>query len=287
MIRSYPLAHRGKVRDVYRLDEKRLLMVASDRLSAFDVILPDPIAGKGIILTQLSNFWFDLLADSVPNHLLHTPLEAVLADPAELAYARGRAVVVKALAPLPVEAVVRGYLAGSGLKDYQRSGLISGVALPPNLKIAARLPEPIFTPSSKAPAGEHDEPITMAQLEALIGSERAQQIAAVSLTLYAHAHAHAQSRGILIADTKFEFGLDQDGTLTLMDELLTPDSSRFWEASSWQPGQAPASYDKQFVRDWLEAQPWDKQLPAPALPKAVIAGTLARYQEALTRLTAV
>lgn len=287
MIHSLPLVHRGKVRDVYRIDAQRLLMVATDRLSAFDVILPDPIPGKGAVLTAISNFWFARLQHIVPNHLLPVPLDQVLSDPEELAYADARAVVVKSLRPLPVEAVVRGYLAGSGLKDYQRSGEISGVPLPPGLVIADQLPAAIFTPSSKAAVGEHDEPITFAQLVQQIGADLAQQIRDLSLNLYAEAHQFAQTRGILIADTKFEFGLDHDGTLTLMDEVLTPDSSRFWEADTWQPGQNPASFDKQFVRDWLESVHWDKRPPGPALPTAIVVGTQKRYQEALHRLQAV
>jgi phosphoribosylaminoimidazole-succinocarboxamide synthase len=287
LIQSLPLVHRGKVRDVYRIDANRLLMVATDRLSAFDVILPDPIPGKGALLTAISNFWFDRLAHIVPNHLINVPLAAVLSDAEELAYAKDRAVVVKSLRPLPVEAVVRGYLAGSGLKDYLRSGEISGVQLPPGLVIADRLPAPIFTPSSKAAVGEHDEPISFAQLAQQIGTELAERIRDLSLQLYAEAHRYAQTRGILIADTKFEFGLDQDGTLTLMDEVLTPDSSRFWQVDSWQPGQNPPSFDKQFVRDWLESVHWDKRPPGPALPAAIIEGTQKRYQEALARLNAV
>jgi phosphoribosylaminoimidazole-succinocarboxamide synthase len=287
LIQSLPLVHRGKVRDVYRIDANRLLMVATDRLSAFDVILPDPIPGKGALLTAISNFWFDRLAHIVPNHLINVPLAAVLSDAQELAYAQDRAVVVKSLRPLPVEAVVRGYLAGSGLKDYQRSGEISGVQLPPGLVIADRLPAPIFTPSSKAAVGEHDEPISFAQLAQQIGTDLAERIRDLSLQLYAEAHRYAQTRGILIADTKFEFGLDQDGTLTLMDEVLTPDSSRFWQVDSWQPGQNPPSFDKQFVRDWLESVHWDKRPPGPALPAAIIEGTQKRYQEALARLIAV
>ena len=277
--------HRGKVRDVYRINADRLLMVASDRLSAFDVILPDTIPDKGRVLTSISNYWFAELAAIVPNHLLHVPLHEVLSDQAELDYAQGRAVVVKALQALPVEAVVRGYLAGSGWKDYQRDGHISGVGLPPGLRLADALPEAIFTPSSKAAAGEHDQPITFAELEALIGLDRAHAVRQISLALYRAAHARALNCGILIADTKFEFGLDRDGTLTLMDEVLTPDSSRFWDVAGYQPGHNPLSYDKQFVRDYLEGIHWDKCPPAPALPASVIEGTVQRYRHAQQLLT--
>jgi phosphoribosylaminoimidazole-succinocarboxamide synthase len=280
------LSHAGKVRDVYRIDQERLLMVASDRLSAFDVILPDPIPGKGEILTRLSNFWFAALRDHGPNHLLDTPVSEALGDPTQRAWAEPRAVVVRALNPLPIEAVVRGYLAGSGLKDYQRDGAISGVHLPAGLRLADALPEPIFTPSSKAAVGEHDEPITFDQMAARIGAELAEEVRARSLALYRAAHAHAAVRGILIADTKFEFGLDARGALVWMDEALTPDSSRFWDASGWQPGHPPPSFDKQFVRDHLELIGWNKKPPAPHLPLSVIVGTQARYREALDRLTA-
>ena len=291
---SLPLLARGKVRDNYAVGEDRILMVASDRLSAFDVILGEPIPGKGALLTQLALFWFDKLgpagANICPNHLTGDAPESVV-TPAEVAQVAGRSMLVKRLRPLPVEAVVRGYLAGSGWKEYQHNGAVCGVPLPPGLRLASRLPTPIYTPAAKAAVGEHDENITFEQTVALVGADLAARIRDYSLALYQAACDIAIQKGILIADTKFEFGLDQDGTLTLMDEVLTPDSSRFWPAESYQEGSNPPSYDKQFVRDWLEqvqidGKPWSKTPPAPRVPDAVIAQTAAKYREALARLTA-
>ncbi|OYV33324.1 MAG: phosphoribosylaminoimidazolesuccinocarboxamide synthase, partial [Thiomonas sp. 20-64-5] len=263
----------------------RMLMVATDRISAFDVIMAEPIPGKGEILTRMARFWFGLLHDVVPNHLLEVDPETVVA-PDERDQVRGRAMVVKRLRPLPVEAVVRGYLAGSGWKDYQTSGAVCGVALPAGLKLASKLPSPIFTPATKAELGEHDENISFAQMEQAIGADLAARVRDVSITLYQRAADYAATRGILIADTKFEFGLDENGTLTLMDEVLTPDSSRFWPADTWMEGSSPPSFDKQFLRDWLEGVPgWGKQPPPPTLPAEVIEQTTARYREALERLT--
>ncbi len=261
-----------------------MLMVASDRLSAFDVILDEPIPEKGKILTAISNFWFDRLKDLVPNHFTGDRVEDVV-PAAELALVEGRAVVAKRLAPVPVEAIVRGYLVGSGWKEYQQSGTVCGIALPAGLKEAARLPQPIFTPSTKAAVGDHDENISFAQCEALIGAELAAKVRDTAIALYNAAAAYAATRGIIIADTKFEFGLDQDGTLTLMDEALTPDSSRFWPADSYAEGSNPPSFDKQFVRDWLESTGWNKQPPAPRVPAEVAQKTADKYREALTRLT--
>ncbi|MDD4885572.1 MAG: phosphoribosylaminoimidazolesuccinocarboxamide synthase [Thiomonas sp.] len=284
-LHSLPLLSRGKVRENYAVGADRLLMVATDRISAFDVIMAEPIPGKGEILTRMARFWFGLLHDVAPNHLLDIDPETVVA-PDERNQVRGRAMVVKRLKPLPVEAVVRGYLAGSGWKDYQASGAVCGVALPPGLQLASKLPAPIFTPATKAELGEHDENISFAQMEQAIGAELAAQVRDISITLYQRAADYASARGILIADTKFEFGLDEDGALTLMDEVLTPDSSRFWPADTWAEGSSPPSFDKQFLRDWLEGVPgWNKQPPPPALPAEVIAHTLARYREALERLT--
>ena len=284
-LHSLPLLSRGKVRENYAVGADRLLMVATDRISAFDVIMTEPIPGKGEILTRMARFWFGLLHDVAPNHLLDIDPEAVVA-PDERNQVRGRAMVVKRLKPLPVEAVVRGYLAGSGWKDYQATGAVCGVALPKGLKLASKLPAPIFTPATKAELGEHDENISFAQMEQAIGAELAAQVRDISITLYQRAADYAAARGILIADTKFEFGLDESGALTLMDEVLTPDSSRFWPADTWLEGSSPPSFDKQFLRDWLEGVPgWNKQPPPPALPADVIEHTLARYREALERLT--
>ncbi|MCL7461598.1 phosphoribosylaminoimidazolesuccinocarboxamide synthase [Pseudomonas sp. NW5] len=274
----------GKVRDLYEIDDQRMLMVASDRLSAFDVILEEPIPEKGKILTAISNFWFDKLKDLVPNHFTGDKVEDVV-PAAELPLVEGRAVVAKRLAPVPVEAIVRGYLVGSGWKEYQQSGTVCGIALPAGLKEAARLPEPIFTPSTKAAVGDHDENISFAQCEALIGAELAAKVRDTAIALYRAAVEYAATRGIIIADTKFEFGLDENGTLTLMDEALTPDSSRFWPADSYAEGSNPPSFDKQFVRDWLESTGWNKQPPAPAVPAEVAQKTADKYREALTRLT--
>ena len=285
-LHSLPLLSRGKVRENYAVGADRLLMVATDRISAFDVIMAEPIPGKGEILTRMARFWFGLLHDVAPNHLLDIDPEAVVA-PDERNQVRGRAMVVKRLKPLPVEAVVRGYLAGSGWKDYQATGAVCGVALPKGLKLASKLPAPIFTPATKAELGEHDENISFAQMEQAIGAELAAQVRDISITLYQRAADYAAARGILIADTKLEFGLDESGALTLMDEVLTPDSSRFWPADTWLEGSSPPSFDKQFLRDWLEGVPgWNKQPPPPALPADVIEHTLARYREALERLTA-
>lgn len=275
----------GKVRDLYEIDDKRMLMVATDRLSAFDVILEQPIPEKGKILTAISNFWFDKLAGVVPNHFTGDKVEDVVPT-AELPLVEGRAVVAKRLKPVAVEAIVRGYIVGSGWKEYQKSGTVCGIALPAGLKEAAKLPQPIFTPSTKAAVGDHDENISFAQCEAIIGAELAAQVRDTAIKLYTTAVEYAATRGIIIADTKFEFGLDEDGTLTLMDEVLTPDSSRFWPADSYAEGSNPPSFDKQFVRDWLESTGWNKQAPAPAVPADVAQKTADKYREALTRLTA-
>jgi phosphoribosylaminoimidazole-succinocarboxamide synthase len=294
-LHSLPLLARGKVRDNYAVGDDRILMIASDRLSAFDVIMGEPIPGKGELLTQVALFWFDKLGHIVPNHLTgDDPVSAVAGD--EVEQVRGRSMLVKRLKPIPVEAVVRGYLAGSGWKEYQDSQSVCGVALPAGLSNAAKLPQPIFTPATKADMGEHDENISFDQMAEKIGATLAAKIRDVSIHLYQTAANFALTKGIIIADTKFEFGLDERGVLTLMDEVLTPDSSRYWPVESYQQafeqGQNPPSFDKQFVRDWLEAarvdgQPWDKTAPAPALPDEVIAATAAKYQEALTRLTVV
>jgi phosphoribosylaminoimidazole-succinocarboxamide synthase len=284
-LHSLKKIYSGKVRDLYEIDDKRMLMVATDRLSAFDVILDDPIPAKGQILTGISNFWFGRLAGIMPNHLTGDRVEDVVSA-AELPQVEGRAVVVKRLKPVPIEAIVRGYLAGSGWKDYCRSGMVSGIRLPEGLQEAEQLPAPIFTPSTKAAVGDHDETISFAQCAALIGAELAETLRAKAIELYLAASQYASTRGIIICDTKFEFGLDEDGTLTLMDEVLTPDSSRFWPADSYRPGSNPPSFDKQFVRDWLEASGWNKRPPAPAVPLEVRQKTADKYREALTRLTA-
>jgi phosphoribosylaminoimidazole-succinocarboxamide synthase len=279
--------HRGKVRDVYALPGDRLLIVATDRLSAFDVVLPDPIPGKGEMLTQISNFWFDKTAHLLPNHLTGTDVASVLPAGVDLrAYAR-RSVVARRLKALPVEAIARGYLIGSGWKDYQATGAVSGIRLPPGLRQAERLPEPVFTPSTKAAVGAHDENIDFDRVVALIGADLAEQVRAATLAVYRFAAGYAAERGILIADTKLEFGLDAEGTLRVMDEMLTPDSSRFWPADEYRVGTSPPSYDKQFVRDWLETQPWNKAAPGPRLPREVIEGTAAKYAEALRRLAGI
>lgn len=289
-IRSLPLLARGKVRDNYAVGDDRILMIASDRLSAFDVVMGEPIPGKGELLTQMALFWFDKLGGIVPNHLTgDAPESAVAADEAE--QVRGRSMLVKRLKPLPIEAVVRGYLAGSGWKEYQQDGEVCGVRLPAGLKNASKLPEPIFTPATKAEIGEHDENISFDRMAQIIGRDLAEQVRDVSIRLYRTAADFALTKGIIIADTKFEFGLDERNQLTLMDEVLTPDSSRFWPVEGYQEGINPPSYDKQFVRDWLEqatvnGQPWNKQAPAPALPADVVEKTAAKYREALTRLTA-
>ncbi len=288
-LKSLPLLARGKVRDNYAVGDDRMLMVASDRLSAFDVVMGEPIPGKGELLTQMALFWFERLRHIVPNHLTGADPESVVgAD--ERAQVRGRAMLVKRLQPLPVEAVVRGYLAGSGWKEYQAGGQVCGVVLPPGLKNASRLPEPIFTPATKAAMGEHDENIDFESMEQIVGGELADRVREIAIRLYREAAAFALGKGIIIADTKFEFGLDAAGTLTLMDEVLTPDSSRYWPLESYCEGANPPSYDKQFVRDWLESvridgRPWNKRAPAPALPAEVIAKTAGKYREALARLT--
>jgi phosphoribosylaminoimidazole-succinocarboxamide synthase len=278
--------HQGKVRDSYELDATHMLIVATDRLSAFDVVLPDPIPGKGRILTQISNFWFEKTRHIVANHLTDYTLDAFIHDPEELAMLEGRAVVVKRLKPLPVEAVVRGYLIGSGWKDYQHSGAVCGIALPPGLVMADRLPEPLFTPATKASAGSHDENVSYAEVSSLLGEDIASQVRRLSLALYGFAADYALARGIIIADTKFEFGLNEAGHVVLMDEVLTPDSSRFWPVDTWKPGSSPPSFDKQYVRDYLETLDWDKKAPGPRLPAEVIQGTADKYAEALRRLTA-
>ncbi len=283
-IRSLPLLHRGKVRDTYAVGEDQLLIVTTDRISAFDVMMDEPIPGKGAVLNAMSNFWFDLLADLGPNHLVDIPPERVV-RPEERDQVAGRAVVARRLIPLPVEAVVRGYLIGSGWKDYCDSGAVCGISLPAGLQQAQQLPEPIFTPAHKAPVGEHDENISFAQVCDRIGSPLAERMRDFSLQLYHRATEHAAARGIIIADTKFEFGLDHDGTLRLMDEVLTPDSSRFWPADQYRAGISPPSFDKQFLRDWLQTQPWNKAPPPPALPREIVEKTAARYREALDRLT--
>jgi phosphoribosylaminoimidazole-succinocarboxamide synthase len=283
-IRSLPLLARGKVRDNYAVGADRMLMVASDRLSAFDVVMGEPIPGKGEILTRMALFWFERLAHVVPNHLTGVAPESVVA-PDEVGQVRGRAMLVKRLKPIPVEAVVRGYLAGSGWKEYEADGAVCGVALPAGLRNASRLPQPIFTPATKAAAGEHDENIPFERVASMIGPELAARMRNTAIRLYSEAAEHARGKGILIADTKFEFGLDEHGTLTLMDEILTPDSSRFWPVEGYIEGANPPSFDKQFVRDWLESQPWNKKAPAPALPPEVIAATAGKYREALERLT--
>lgn len=275
----------GKVRDLYEIDEKRMLMVATDRLSAFDVILAEPIPDKGKILTSISNFWFDKLSHLVPNHFTGDRVEDIVSAD-ELSLVEGRAVVAKRLKPVAVEAIVRGYIVGSGWKEYQKSGTVCGIQLPTGLKEAAKLPQPIFTPSTKAAVGDHDENISFEQCEAIIGAELAAQVRDTSIALYTAAVDYAATRGIIIADTKFEFGLDESGNLTLMDEVLTPDSSRFWPADSYQEGSNPPSFDKQFVRDWLESTGWNKEPPAPPVPADVAQKTADKYREALTRLTA-
>jgi phosphoribosylaminoimidazole-succinocarboxamide synthase len=282
---SLQCVHRGKVRDVYAIDAHSLLIIATDRLSAFDVILPDPIPGKGRILNSISNFWFARTGHIIQNHLLDRPLAEVLPDPAERAQAQGRSVVARRLKALPIEAVVRGYLIGSGWKDYQASGQVCGISLPPGLRQAQKLPETIFTPATKAAVGDHDENISFEAAASLVGRDMAARVRDTAIALYHFAAAHAALRGIIIADTKFEFGLAPDGELVLIDEALTPDSSRFWPASSYQVGSSPPSFDKQFVRDYLETLDWNKKAPGPRLPASVIAQTAANYEEALRRLT--
>ncbi len=283
-LKSLPLLHRGKVRDIYEVDAERLLIVTTDRLSAFDVVMQDPIPGKGEVLTAVSNFWFARLASILPNHLTGDAPESVV-SPDEVEQVRGRAVVVKRLRPLPVEAIVRGYLVGSGWKDYQSTGRVCGIVLPSGLQQAAKLPQPLFTPSTKAALGEHDENISFSRMGELVGTALAEEVRDAALALYTAAAEYAATRGILIADTKFEFGQDAAGRLYLIDEALTPDSSRFWPADQYRPGTNPPSFDKQYVRDYLESLDWDKRPPAPRLPPDVIAKTSEKYREALRRLT--
>ena len=287
-LHSLPLLARGKVRDNYAVGTDRILMVASDRISAFDVVMGEPIPGKGALLTQMALFWFDKLAHVVPNHLTGEAPESVVA-PDEVEQVRGRSMLVKRLKPLPIEAVVRGYLAGSGWKEYQESSSVCGVALPAGLRNASKLPQPIFTPATKAEMGDHDENISFDRVADLIGAPLAAQVRDTAIQLYSEAAAYALTRGIIIADTKFEFGLDEAGRLTLMDEILTPDSSRFWPLDSYREGTTPPSFDKQFLRDWLETaqvdgKPWNKTAPAPTVPETVANETSARYGEALIRL---
>lgn len=283
-IRSLKKLYSGKVRDLYEIDSDRMLMVASDRLSAFDVILDEPIPDKGKILTALSLFWFKKLEDSVPNHLTGDAVEAFV-EPAEFALVEGRAVVVKRLTPLPIEAIVRGYLAGSAWEEYQYTRTISGIRLPENLVMASRLPEPIFTPTTKAAVGQHDESIDFASCCERIGAERAEQVRAIALSLYQKASTYAIRKGIIISDTKFEFGIDKHGTLTLMDEVLTPDSSRFWWLETYREGANQPSFDKQFIRDWMVNSGWNKHPPAPPIPLEIRQKTAEKYREALERLT--
>jgi phosphoribosylaminoimidazole-succinocarboxamide synthase len=279
------LLNRGKVRDIYDVDAQHMLIVTSDRLSAFDVILPQPIPGKGEVLTRVANFWFERTRHIIPNHLSDLPLEQVVTDPAERALLGDRALVVKKLKPLPVEAIVRGYLIGSGWKDYQQTGAVCGIELPAGLRLADKLPQAIYTPSTKAEIGDHDINVDFEATVALLGRELAEQVRDVSLQIYSECAAYALERGIIIADTKFEFGLDDDGVLHLIDEVLTPDSSRFWPADQYQPGSSPPSFDKQFVRDYLETLDWDKTPPGPVLPDEIIAKTAEKYAEAEQRLT--
>ncbi len=281
---SLDLLHRGKVRDIYAVDDAHMVIVASDRLSAFDVVLPDPIPGKGAVLTDLSVFWFKQTGSIVPNHLSNLALADVLPDESERQAVEGRALVVKRLKPLPMEAIVRGYLIGSGWKDYQATGGVSGIALPPGLRQADRLPETIFTPSTKADVGEHDENISFDDIVKLVGKDIAERVREISIRIYEQAAAYAADRGIIIADTKFEFGLDGSGEIVLIDEVLTPDSSRFWPADQYAPGSSPPSFDKQYVRDYLETLSWNKRPPAPKLPQEVIEKTAQKYAEARSRL---
>jgi len=285
-LKSLELIHRGKVRDVYAIDAERMLIVTTDRLSAFDVVLPDPIPDKGHVLTEISNFWFERTRHIVANHLTGTSVSAIVSDPAEQAMLEGRSIVVRRLKALPVEAVVRGYLIGSGWKEYQKSGSVCGVSLPTGLRLADKLPEPIFTPATKAAVGEHDENVSFEHVATQIGTALASRVRDTALALYRFAVEHARARGIIIADTKFEFGIDDAGELVLIDEILTPDSSRFWPAASYEPGVNPPSFDKQYVRDYLETLDWDKKAPGPRLPSEVVRRTSENYREALRRLMA-
>ena len=282
---SLKLRARGKVRDIYDIDDQLMLIVTTDRLSAFDVILPDPIPGKGRVLTRISNFWFAKMRHVVPNHLVDMPLKKIIPDPVQRAQVEGRSIVVRKLKPLPIEAIVRGYLIGSGWKDYQKSGAVCGIRLPEGLQQAQQLPEPIYTPSTKAEIGTHDENVSFARTVELVGETLATQVRETSLKLYSEAAAYAKERGIIIADTKFEFGVDNEGTLYLIDEILTPDSSRFWPADEYRVGISPPSFDKQYVRDYLETLDWNKTAPGPHLPADVAEHCAAKYQEAEIRLT--
>lgn len=282
---SLTLIARGKVRDIYAIDDDTMLIVATDRLSAFDVILPDPIPNKGRVLTSISNFWFKKMQHVMPNHITNIPLEQVIPNAEERAPIEGRAVVVKRLNPLPIEAIVRGYLIGSGWKDYQQTGAICGIQLPIGLQQAQQLPEPIYTPSTKAAVDQHDENVSFEHTVALMGQDLAEQVRDASLKLYKEAASYAKERGIIIADTKFEFGVDKAGILYLIDEALTPDSSRFWPVDEYQVGISPPSFDKQYVRDYLETLDWDKKIPAPTLPAEVAEYCAAKYREAELRLT--
>ena len=283
-LKSLPLIHRGKVRDIYAVGDEHMLIVTTDRLSAFDVILPTAIPGKGAILTRVSNFWFKFFNRTIPNQMSDMPLADAIPDAAERDLVEGRAMVVKKLKALPIEAIVRGYIIGSGWKDYQANGSVCGIKLPDNLQLADKLPEAIYTPSSKAAVGEHDENIDYAATIDIVGKELAQQIKHISIKLYTEAAAYALPRGIIIADTKFEFGVDSNNQLTLIDEALTPDSSRFWLADAYRPGSSPQSFDKQYVRDYLNTLDWDKTAPGPELPDEVVQNTSAKYTEALQRL---
>jgi phosphoribosylaminoimidazole-succinocarboxamide synthase len=285
-IKSLKLRHRGKVRDIYDVDDRHMLIVTTDRLSAFDVVLPEPIPGKGRLLTAMSNFWFNRTRSLIPNQLTGIAPESVVKGADEQAQVRDRAVVVRKLKALPVEAIVRGYIVGSGWKEYQKAGTVCGIKLPAGLKEAEKLPQAIFTPSTKAAVGQHDENISFDKAAALLGADAAARVRDASLAIYKECADYALTRGIIIADTKFEFGLDENGTLTLIDEVLTPDSSRFWPADQYKPGANPPSFDKQYVRDYLESIGWNKKPPAPKLPAEVIAKTVEKYQEALKRLTA-
>ena len=284
-LKSLPLLNRGKVRDIYGAGDDHLLIVASDRLSAFDVVLPTAIPGKGHVLTALSNFWFARTGPIVANHLSQRSLEEVVPDAAERAPLEGRSMVVRRLKPLPIEAIVRGYIVGSGWKDYQKTGAVCGIALPQGLRQADKLEAPLFTPSTKAEIGDHDENISFDEAVNLLGAEVAERVSEAAIAVYEHARDHAETRGIIVADTKFEFALDDDGGLVLIDEVVTPDSSRFWPADQYAPGSSPPSFDKQFVRDYLETLDWDKTPPGPELPADIAEKTAAKYREALSSLT--
>ena len=285
-LKSLPLIQKGKVRDIYAVGDRHLLIVTTDRISAFDVVLPDPVPGKGAVLTALSSFWFERIEQPIEDHIADVTLAEVLPDEGERHQVEGRAVVVDKLEPLPMESIVRGYIIGSGWKDYQRSGQVCGIRLPVGLEQAAQLPEPVFTPSTKAAIGDHDENIDFARTCDLIGRERAEQVRSISIDIYRSAAAYAKAKGIIIADTKFEFGVDAADKLVLIDEVLTPDSSRFWPADEYRTGISPPSFDKQFVRDYLETLDWDKRPPAPKLPADILERTAAKYREALDRLVA-